>query len=416
MTILFIIVFTILVIALVFVIVVLSRQTKKEESERTVQLVKDIYDKKEFVPKKIFYVSKDTVFAINKKETKLAIISNLDINNLSTLKYYVINANNITQIDKTPFGINVEYISQGNRKLFSITSKDKEIENLIHDVFKKAGVRKLEEKYSITSFQYTAGCDWECSYIWAYMPYRTTFAYYKTRDKKAIYKLNLLKEFFTIDVKFEYFVAPVLGIAQQLSIFEPNFLNEIFLSLLSIVKQKCNTVAENRIYFDSYNDIVYLTNATTTLQSVILKEVEEVIYNDDRLTFTFPKEEKTINFLADKYLLEEFENFITSYNLRKIAQSFDYTTDKLINTTEGTKFIVDYTRDRVVYCAGLNSLSKFTYMTILFSNLENAELEKGKDGCFVRIYTKDRNIIDVTCKKTSVAQYILAQILTIINM
>ena len=86
------------------------------------------------------------------------------------------------------------------------------------------------------------------------------------------------------------------------------------------------------------------------------------------------------------------------------------------NTTNGTKFIVDVSRDRVVYCAGLNSLSRFSYMTILFSNLEKATLEKSKDGYFVRIYTKDKDILDVSCKKTSVAQYIMAQITTIVNL
>lgn len=414
MTIIFSIIFIFLIAALITVIVVLNKQTKVEKNEKLSQFIQKTLDTKGFVVKKVYYVNKELIMAVNKKENKLAVIQNLDID-ANSLKYFEINTNFITSIEKTMYGINLEYITQGNKNTLFIQTKNKDIEDLLHYLYKNAGVRKLAEKYMITSFPYSASSDWECSFIWAYKPIGSAFAYYKTTEKQAIYKLNLLKEFFTIDVKYNYFEAPILGIAQQLSVYETSFLNEIFTSLLNNIKQKTTTIIDNRIYYDSYKDCVYLTNGTTSLQSVLLGKVEDVYYKEDRLTFSLVDEEKVINFLADKFLLEEFENFVTTYNLRKIAQSFDYTVDKLINTTDGTKFIIDYSRDRVVYCAGLNSFSKFNYMTIMFYNLENAEVEKTKDGQFVRIYTKDKNIIDVSCKKSSVAQYILAQIKTIIS-
>lgn len=414
MTILFSIIFALLIAALITVIVVLTKQTKNEKKEKLVEFIQKTLEAKGVVVKNTYFVNNELILAINKKETKLAVIQEFDVAS-NSLKYFEINTNFITSIEKTMYGINIEYVLQGNKDTLFIQTKSKEIENLIHELYKAAGVRKLAEKYMINSFPYSTSSDWECSFIWAYKPTGNSFAYYKTTEKQAIYKLNLLKEFFTIDVKYNYFEAPVLGIAQQLSVYDTSFLNEIFISLLNDIKQKTTTVFDNRIYYDTYRDCVYLTNGTTSLQSVLLGKIEDVYYKEDRLTFSLVDEEKVINFLADKFMLEEFENFTTTYNLRKIAQSFDYTVDKLINTTEGTKFIIDYSRDRVVYCAGLNSFAKFNYMTIMFYNLENAEVVKTKEGQFVRIYTKDKNIIDVSCKKASVAQYILAQIKTIIS-
>ena len=416
MTIFFIIVFTILIIALFAVIIILIRQTKIEKREKISEEIKTLLDKNEFVAKKIFTISEELTLAINKKENKLGIIKTNILNETDNRKFYLVSSNMVTSIYKTSYGINLEYIYKTKKYTININSKDKEIEQLAHNFFKNACIKKLQEKYNVNSFKLCATSGWDCEYVWAFRPMRTMFAYYKTTEKKAIYKINLLKEFFTIDVKFEYFEAPVLGRAQQLSVYENSFLNDLFLSLSYIIKQKCSNVYDNKIYYDSYNDIVYLTNGITTLQSIILKDVKEVFYKEDRLTFVLNDNEKIINFRADRYILEEFENFIISYNLRKIATSFDYKIDKLINTTEGTKFIVDASRDRIVYCAGLNSLSRFTYMTILFSNLEKATLEKSKDGYFVRIFTKDKDILDVSCKKTSVAQYIMAQITTIVNL
>ena len=106
---------------------------------------------------------------------------------------------------------------------------------------------------------------------------------------------------------------------------------------------------------------------------------------------------------------------MTGYNLRKIASNFDYKTDKLVNTTQSTKFVFDYTRDRVVYCANLDTFEKFSYLKISFENLEDASVEKNGPNYFVIIYAKEDGVLDVSCKKGEVAEYICAQIKTIIN-
>ena len=169
------------------------------------------------------------------------------------------------------------------------------------------------------------------------------------------------------------------------------------------------------MFYDSYNNIIYLSNGITSLQSIILDKIEEVHYKENRLSFSLLDDEKTISFMADADTIKEFSEFITTYNLRKIAQNFDYQTDKLINATENTKLIVDFTRDRLVYCANLDTLSRFSYIIIPYENLIDASAEKSGNKFFVRITAKDNELIDVTCKKYEVAQYIAAQILTIID-
>ena len=124
---------------------------------------------------------------------------------------------------------------------------------------------------------------------------------------------------------------------------------------------------------------------------------------------------KIINFPASKEFVDEFEKFIINYNLRKIASSFDYKSDKLINVNQHTKFIIDTTRDRFVYCANLNKLLGFSYITISFMDLEGAEVIKNATRYYVRITTKDNDVLDVTCQKSEIADYIKAQIDYIIN-
>ena len=103
-----------------------------------------------------------------------------------------------------------------------------------------------------------------------------------------------------------------------------------------------------------------------------------------------------------------------NYNLKKIAQNFDHKTDKLINTTPNTKFIIDFTRNRVVYCANLNKFVSFSYLFIAFDNILNIYTEKSGAKNFIRIHTKDKETIDVTCDKKEVAQYIEAQMVKLI--
>ena len=69
----------------------------------------------------------------------------------------------------------------------------------------------------------------------------------------------------------------------------------------------------------------------------------------------------------------------------------------------------------MVYCANLNKFSSFSYIVIAFDNLKEAKLEKSGVNYFVRINTKNKETIDISCKKKQVAEYIMAQITTTIN-
>ena len=48
-------------------------------------------------------------------------------------------------------------------------------------------------------------------------------------------------------------------------------------------------------------------------------------------------------------------------------------------------------------------------------NLEDVTLEKNGANYFVRIFAKEKEILDVSCNKNDVAKYIFAQIKSIIN-
>ena len=230
-----------------------------------------------------------------------------------------------------------------------------------------------------------------------------------------IYRINLRKEHFVIDTKFNHFEAPIMGIAQQLYIYEKNFLIDLHNSLFQSIKQKTTSITDNHIYYDSYNEIIYLSNGSTSLQSVIIDEVDEISYEGNKIYFSLLEDKRTMSFTAYNDVLLEFIQFITNYNLRKIAKSFNSKIDKLINTTENTKFIFDFTRSRVIYCANLNKLRHFSYIIYSFDELASASVIKNSNNCFVRIYTKEAQIIDVTCSKYEVAEYIVAQINIIVD-
>ena len=106
----------------------------------------------------------------------------------------------------------------------------------------------------------------------------------------------------------------------------------------------------------------------------------------------------------------KFINITSMYQVIKLEWN-----DKLINTSENTKLIIDYTRSRIVYCANLNSLSKFSYYTIGFDSIKDIEYHKNGRNIFLRVYVNKKDIIDISCKKSEVAYYILAQIKIILN-
>ncbi len=411
MTIIFFVILTFLIIAFIFVSIFLVFKTKQEKQDSAVIFANKIFEEKGFVPLHIIYINSAKIAAINAKQTVVAVIT---INSPDNYTYEEINYFLITSIEKTPVSINLTYISNGDKKVLTF-NRTKQVEDIIYRLYKNATVRKLSQKYNIKTFSITSGSDWNCSFVWAYFAQRALFTYHRNTEKTASYKLNLLKEFFTLDTKYSYFEAPVLGIAQQLFVYEKSFLDELYNYLVTAIKQKTATVVTDKIFYDDYSNIIYLSNGVNSLQSIIIDKIDDVYYHDNKLTFTLKEDEREINFLADKNFIEEFVDFITKYNLGKIAHNFNYNFDKIMNATDSTKFIIDYTRDRVIYCANFDRFSKFSYIIIAFSSLESAELVKSGTNYFVRIFTKDKDIIDISCKKPKVAQYIMAQLTTIIN-
>ncbi len=403
-----------LLTAILVISAVLFLRSKKTEKLLINETLRDILDEKMFQLKKIAAIDNHFFLAINKKLNKLAVIKNFNIKTLN-YEYEEIMTLFITDIIQTGSGFKIDYIKQGEKKTLFINSHNKELKDFLYKIHKAANIKKIEEKYVEHNFTITSGSDFENTYVWAYCPINCFFAYFRTKNQPSIQKINLRKKHFTIDLNYNYFEAPIFGEYQQLLYYENNFLRDLFSSLFQTIKQKTSMISEDLIYYDDYNNILYLSNGLNSLQSLVLSEIEEVHYLDNKLSFTLFDETKVINFPADNNFIKEFEDFVTGYNLRKIASNFNYKIDKLINTTTNTKLIIDSSRDRIVYCANLNTISRFSYLTISFINLNDVKIEKSQDGYFVRIYTKDGEIIDVTCKKHEVAQYILAQIKSIIN-
>ena len=401
----------ILLIGSLFFIIKYSKSIKA----RTQEAIQYILDSKGFYSKKILIVNSRIIIALNRDSSMLAIIQNFNLNMPTIYEYEMFATSFITSIEQKSCLFNIHYIKNGLHKTLHINTINKEIKNFFYLVLKEMCAKKIKQKYPEYNFTMTSASDWGCSYVWAYAPKNCIFAYFKSMDNPQIFKINLLREYFTIDTKYNYFEAPILGEAQQLLIYEKDFLSKLLNLLFESIKEKFLIVSENKIYYDNYKETVYLSNGITSLQSIKLNETEEVLYQDNRLVFIPYGSAKTITFFANKDLIQEFEEFIVTYNLRKIANEFNYKTDKLINTTPNTKFIIDKTRSRLVYCASLNSLSKFSYINIAFDNIEDAKTEINNFSNFVRIYTKNKEIIDVTCKKHEVAQYILAQIKSIIE-
>ena len=138
---------------------------------------------------------------------------------------------------------------------------------------------------------------------------------------------------------------------------------------------------------------------------MLLNEVEEVYYSKNKIYFTVKNSDRIINFLCDEDYIQEFSEFIIGYNLRQLAINFNYKSDKLINTTHNTKLIVDYSRYRIIYCANVDTLSKFSYIVLSFSNIREARVEGKNKTPFVRIITNRNEAIDISCNKYEIAAY-----------
>ena len=228
-------------------------------------------------------------------------------------------------------------------------------------------------------------------------------------------KINIKKEHFTIDTKYNYLEAPIFGIPAQLLMHNSSFLQDLYNYMINSIKDNYSCIAENSIYYDIYGNIAYLTNGTSSIQSLIIDKIEDIEYRTNRLSFSLSDEKRTINYIATQEQVSEFEDFVIDHNLKKIAQNFNPKTDKLINTTPYTKFIIDSSRDRAIYCANLNKFSKFSYIITSFSDINKIQIIKSGLKHIVRFYTNDKEILDVTCDKKEIAQYIEAQLAKNLN-
>ena len=409
MSILLVTLLILIIIALISFFTVIILKLEKENKIKVTQTLQDVLDAMGFYPSKICYVNRHLSIALNKKKTKIGVIKNFNPNNPSYYSFQEIALSFIEKIEKN-VALKVHYICKGEIRILNIHPSNKTIENFIHEIFEMSLVKKIQDKFSQHRFTSYSSSDWECSYFWAYSKFDNTFAYLKTDKKMQVGKVNLKKEFITIDTNYKYLEVPVFGIAQQLYTYNSNFLNEVFSSLFNTVKDRYSEIAKDSIYYDNYSNIAYLTNGINAFQSIIIDEINNVEYQDNRIILSLIEKNRRINYISNQQQITEFENFVIDYNLKKIAQSFNYKTDKLVNTTKYTKFIIDITRNRVIYCANLNKISNFSYIILSLSDLKSLKVEKSGMKYFLRISTKENEIIDVTCDKKEVAQYIEAQI------
>ena len=410
MNIIFITLFVLLIASILIVLFLLKINIDKDNKNKTIQSIQDVLDLMGFYPIDIQYINKHLSLALNKKQTKIALIENFNPKNTGYYKYEEIALPFIEKIEKRTI-IKIHYLKKGEYKTLNIYPINKKLSDFIRNIYEMSLIKKIETKYPQQRFDMFDSSDWECSYYWAYSKKDNNFAYIKTGFKPQMGKINLRREHFTIDTKYRYFEAPIFGIQQQLFNYDKNFLFNIFDSMIESIKDKYTEIKENSIYYDNYNNTVYLTNGISSLQSVNLSKIEDIIYKDNRILFIIKDENRTINYMAHQQQIADFEDFIIDYNLKKIAHSFCYNIDKLINTTIYTKFIIDFTRERIIYCANLNKISSFNYIVISFDNIKNIETKKSSTKHFARIITKNDEIIDVTCDKKEIAQYIEAQII-----
>lgn len=356
--------------------------------------------------KKVVPVNPNLTLAINRNLTILTVFENeLEFEILTKL---------IFKIEKTGNSILIHYLKQGDKCVLDLGSTTKEVSEFVHNVYKNTCLKKVQQKFRNNNFTLTSASNWAISYFWAYDPNTTDFIYYKTIDKEEIIKITLKKEQFSLDFKYGYFEIPIDNQMIQLFMYEPDFLNELYYSFIQYLKSKTVEVAKNSIYYDNYGSFVYLSNAKTSLQTINIENIKEVEYEQNRICFIEFDTERKIYFAADNDTIEEFCDFTVNYNLSKISKSFNDSTDKLINTTKHTKFIIDFTKNRCLYCANLNKFSQFSYISIAFSNIIDASVQRSAKLPYVRILTLDSDPIDITCLKKEVADYIMAQIKLIV--
>jgi len=406
------VVLAIIVAGIIFLFIL---KINSEYNIKTKQSVEEILKLQSFDAADILVASKNITIALNKQHNRIAVIENFNPDILDNYNYFDIITSSIVNFENSGFQLKISYRLQGEVKVISVPLLSKEAKIICHNILEKILFKRLELKYSDFKFDYFTSSDLECNYIWAYDSARAAFAYLNSQGEITHRVIKLRKEFFSVDTHYNYLELPLSGQFMQLMVWDKNFLNNVFLNILETIKEHVAPADEGQIFYDNYSDIIYLTNGYDNIQSILLDKIEEVFYHDNRISFTVLNNKKIINYPSDKEFINKFENFVISYNLRKIATSFDYKTDRLINVNTNTKFIVDITRDRVIYCANLNKFYSFSYMTFAFLSLKSADVIKAPSRNYVRIKTHDGEILDVTCLKQEVAYYVKGQIDSIIN-
>lgn len=409
-----VIAFILLICTAILLYLVNSKISAKNRIEITESLY-DILANRGFYAKNIVYVNKHLSLAVDKVYLNIGIIQNFNPKNPLTFNFFKINTNFITKLEKTKLSSKMHYVFQGESAVLEIFPNSNEVLEFLNTVYKQINVRRMHDKFIDCNFIINTSSNWQCDYIWGYDPIKAIFAYFQTNQKDKILKMSLRREFFTLDAEHNYLMLPVYGMLQQLFIYEKKFLSELYLSFMQMVKRKAGMISLNTLYYDNFSDILYISNGTSSIQTVLMEALEEIYYFDNKISFKIKDETNLIDYYVDSSVIEEVKEFIIGYNLRKISQNFDYKSDKLINATDNTKFIIDHSRRRLVYCANLNRLASFNYFSISFSNVENAYCEKSGNTNFVRIHTKENEIIDVTCNKYEVAEYIMAQLLNLVE-
>ncbi len=401
-----------LILVGLFVFLFFKKRTKKQVEFKGIE---DILISKQFYFKKIFEINKQMFFAINKTNQIIALVENYNPKNPDFFDYKEISSSSIIEIEEYKTSVKLIYTQLGKLNVAIISPVNKEIKNLLYLFLKEANARIICDKYPKNSFDFFSTSDWANSYVWAYDSEKTAFVYYRTKEKQRIHKLNLKKEHFIIDLKYAYFEAPILGEAQQLFIYEDNFLRNIFSSLFKDVKKSVTSIYKNLIFYDDFNNIAYISDGEHMLCSLVLNEIKDIYFEDNKIYFEKKQDNKTSQIILHKETIEEFEKFLIDYNIRRISKNFDTKTDKLINATQDTKFIIDNTRKRLIYCANLKSLANFNYLIMSFDEVLRATAIKSGQTSYVRVQTKNLKNLDVTCKKFELAQMIEAQVNLIAN-
>lgn len=404
-------IFSLFLIALC-VFLFLKKRAKKQIEFKGIE---DILILKQFYFRKIFEINRQMSLAFNKTNQIIALIENFNPKNPEFYDYKEISSSSIIEIEESKNTVKIIYAYVGKVNIAVISPVNKEVKSALYLFFKEAHARMIMDKYPKNSFDYISTSDWCNSYVWAYDTQKTAFVYYRTKEKQRIHKINLKKEHFIIDLKYAYFEAPILGEAQQLFIYEDNFLRNVFSSLFKEVKKTVTSVYKNLIFYDDFNNIAYISDGEHMLCSLILDEIKEIYFEENKIYFEKKQDNKTSQIILHKETIEEFEKFLIDYNIRKISKNFDTKSDKLINVTQDTKFIIDNTRKRLIYCANLNSLANFNYLIMSFDEVLRATAMKSGQTSYVRVQTKNLKNLDVTCKKFELAQMIEAQVNLIVN-